>query len=53
MIGELDELRERIASLPEEEQNAALFALGAIENEMNDRAAEMNVDETASSSPVV
>jgi len=53
MIAELDELRERIARLPEEEQSAALFALGAIENEMDDRADELNIGETVRSSPVV
>jgi len=53
MIADLDELRERISGWPEEEQTAALFALQAIEDELNDRADDLNVDEAAPSSPVV
>jgi hypothetical protein len=51
MIADLDGLRERIATLPEEEQAAAIFALAVFEDELAARA--MNVDETAPSSPVV
>ncbi len=40
MIEELDELRERIASLPEEEQAPALFALEVIEDEQAERASD-------------
>ena len=53
MIGELDELRERIAGLPEEEQPAALFALDAIADELEDRGDELNGDEPTRSLRVV
>ncbi len=36
MIADLDELRERIATLPEEEQAAAIFALAVFENGLAD-----------------
>lgn len=53
MVADLDELRERIFAWPEEEQAAALFALEVIEDELENRTDELNIDEAAPSSPVV
>ena len=52
MVADLDELRERISAWPEEERAPALFALEVIEDELEDRTDELNVDETVAS-PVV
>ena len=54
MDEDLTALRERIAALPDEEQAAAIFALEAIEDELDARAVEqMIVERTAGSPPAV
>jgi hypothetical protein len=40
MIADLDELRLRIATLPDEEQAAAIFALAVIENGLADEVVD-------------